>query len=676
MKRKSLKLRLVRLIVLFSFIIISITASILSIVYTKGFDSEYTNAVASSAEFINSTIIDGDLIDSYAQEFKKGKSYDEVADEKYIAMQNYITKYSEKNSERIDETMLVYIVKYCDKGLMYVMDSYDKKNETIGQILPYGKDDMDFINNLDTYKKGTMRYSSGLGQMYSAGIPIYTTDGMVAGYLLCEYTTQHLNVYRTQIILLIVGSLVIVTLVSLLICLYIINKNIVRPINMLSSTVENFVSENDDVLDDIKISKLKITTNDEIETLYHSICTMESNIKNYVKNIKNVTAKQEHMNYELNTASKIQMAALPHKSSLLVDKQYYDLAVDLVPAKEVGGDFYDCFMINSHKIGLVIADVSGKSVPGALCMMNAKSIIKVSVMTGDSLEKSVSVINNMLCDGNETGMFVTAWIGVYDIETATLSFVNAGHNPPFILQNADGFKELDKRSGLFLGAIENVSYKEYSISLKKGDCVFLYTDGITESNNEDENMYGETRLKNVLNASAKLCSKDIIEKIKEDVSDFSKNTRQFDDMTMMCLKVSSTDNKDKFIARTATNSNLPDVFNFIEQNLKEKKLPTKFINEFSIISDELLNNIVSYSQANELSVKMHFESDRVIVTYCDNGIPFNPETMQSPDITIPLEQRKKGGLGIFIVHKLTSESHYEYLDGKNIYTAIKKIDLE
>ena len=205
-------------------------------------------------------------------------------------------------------------------------------------------------------------------------------------------------------------------------------------------------------------------------------------------------------------------------------------------AREVAGDFYDYFQIDEDKIGFVIGDVAGKGITAALIMVKAMTLIQDYAKHYDDLSEVFYEVNNLLCEGNVENLFVTCWLGKLNMTTGELIFVNAGHNPPLFKHN-DEFEYLQTDPDLVLAAMEDMPYTLHKIQLNKGDAIFLYTDGVTEANNDYSGFYGEDRLKGMLNKHKNEPLKDIIDKIEKDIGDFCDNQEQFDDTTMLIIRL-------------------------------------------------------------------------------------------------------------------------------------------
>ncbi len=250
-----------------------------------------------------------------------------------------------------------------------------------------------------------------------------------------------------------------------------------------------------------------------------------------------LVAEQERIKSELAIATKIQVGCLENDFSSFNELKDVYITADMRPAKEVGGDFYDVFMIDDTHLCFAIADVSGKGVPAALFMSMAKIHIKNYASLGLPLDEVAFRVNNQLCYKNEEGMFVTAFICVLDLDTNEMKFINAGHNPPFLMKNGEVFSMLKPKANLVFGMMEDVPYQEQSLLLEKGDVIYLYTDGVTEALNADNELFGEERLLKALNAYRDEidATNTFMKHIYEEVDTFANGVSQADDITMVCL---------------------------------------------------------------------------------------------------------------------------------------------
>lgn len=315
-------------------------------------------------------------------------------------------------------------------------------------------------------------------------------------------------------------------------------KKISRPVENLARVAHSYYGEHSGEEDRQKLldaCREYSGDNTEVGDLARSYISMVEDIGGYVTNLQKVTAEKERINAELSLASSIQAHMLPCIFPAFPDRDEFDVYASMTPAKEVGGDFYDFFMVDDSHMAVVMADVSGKGVPAALFMVIAKTLIKNYAQSGIKPEEVFTTVNRLLCDGNKAGLFVTAWLGVLELTTGKLTYVNAGHNPPLIKQNGGEFTYLKSRAGFVLAGMETIKYRQNEITIAPGDRLFLYTDGVTEATNSSIELYGEERLSAFMNSHSGENAEEILHDLKADIYAFQGEAPQFDDITMLML---------------------------------------------------------------------------------------------------------------------------------------------
>lgn len=276
----------------------------------------------------------------------------------------------------------------------------------------------------------------------------------------------------------------------------------------------------------------------EAGTLANAFGEMAVNIERYVENITAVTAENERIGAELNVATQIQADMLPNIFPTFSGREEFDIFASMDPAKEVGGDFYDFFFTDENHLALVIADVSGKGVPAALFMVIAKTLIKNQALTGQSPKDILRTVNNQLSENNKAEMFVTVWLGILDIRTGILTAANAGHEYPVICKAGGQYELYKQKHGLAVAVMENSRYNEYEVQINKGDTLFVYTDGVAEATDSHNELYGTTRLVDALNCNLNASCEETVKKVREDIDSFVGEAEQFDDITMLCFRLS------------------------------------------------------------------------------------------------------------------------------------------
>ncbi len=330
------------------------------------------------------------------------------------------------------------------------------------------------------------------------------------------------------------ANFIIVFLIPLIIYMLFLERQMINPIKQLSKYLSNDIDTYDDV-ERLENNLNSITVKNEIKSLSESLIDMEKNLVDYGEELIEVTSEKERYETELKLAHDIQTSMIPTDFENFNENKGFDIWGSMEAAREVGGDFYDYFQINEDNIGFVIGDVSGKGVTAALIMVKAMTLIQDYAKQYKDLSKVFYEVNNELCKGNAEGLFVTCWFGRLNTKTGEVTYINAGHNPPLIKRES-GFEYLNSEPDLVLAAMEDMPYEEHAIQLGHSDMIYLYTDGVTEANDNYKGFYGEERLKNILNNHKNDDLNIIVDSIKKDIDDFCNNQEHFDDTTMFILR--------------------------------------------------------------------------------------------------------------------------------------------
>ena len=368
--------------------------------------------------------------------------------------------------------------------------------------------------------------------------------------------------------------------------------------------------------------------------------------------------EDERREKDMRMAKSIQSNVLPTMFPPYPDMaDRVDIFAGMRTAKEVGGDFYDFYFAGRGKLAIVIADVSGKGVPAAMFMMRAKTTLQALLKGGGDIAEIVAETNNRLCQGNEANMFVTAWVGVVDLANGKVEYVNAGHNPP-VVRHVDGsFTYLRDKHGPPLAAMDGIPYKKGFIDLSLGEGIFLYTDGVTESTNPALELYGEDRLLAAFQSATEVrSSKQLCNDLLADVDRFASGAEQADDITMLAFKLNG-------IQRTfdASQEGLLEAQSLLEEFGDNPKA--------AVIQDEIISNIVRCSGAHTFTVKLIRNGNDLTMVFIDAGKAFDPLTEAPvPDVTASADKRGIGGLGIYMVKKMSKATSYARIKDQNVLT--------
>ena len=456
-----------------------------------------------------------------------------------------------------------------------------------------------------------------------------------------------------------------------------LNWALITPVRRITDEAFRFAGENCPA--QVKLVD-QIHNRDEIGQLAASIDRMEEQVGEYIDNLTTITAEKQRITTELTLARRIQEAMLPHQFPPFPERKEFELYASMTPAKAVGGDFYDFFLIDEDHLGLVMADVSGKGIPAALFMMICKTILQSCAMLGQSPAEILTKTNEALCSNNQVDMFVTVWTGILEISTGLLRAANAGHEYPALRRAGGNFELYKRKHGLAVAAMGGVSYREYELQLFPGDALFVYTDGVPEAIDAREQAFGTERLLHALNLDPAAGPEELLRNVRREMDAFVKDAEPFDDITMLGFVYHGTEEQTmpKTITMEASLSNLERALAFVDETLEQMDCPMKQQMQVDLALEEAFVNVANYAYGGEpgpvsLSVLAEGETGELTITLMDRGTPFDPLGREEPDLSLPAEEREIGGLGIFMVKKSMDEVRYAYEDGQNILTMVKHI---
>ena len=451
-------------------------------------------------------------------------------------------------------------------------------------------------------------------------------------------------------------------------------KKFVIPTRMLSEEAKRFSQEN--TIGDFRMLLDNQVVGDiqEIRELAESVERMEKDTLWYMENLREATANQERISTELSLAARIQSSKLPRHFPPFPERYEFDIFANMTPAKEVGGDFYDFYMLDDDRLAIVMADVSGKGIPAALFMMATQILIKSAAKRGSSPADVLMKVNGDICKTNFDEMFVTVWLGFLSPSTGELIYANAGHEYPAV-KHADGEFELVKdRHGFVLGGLSNAVYRDCFLKLDKGDTLFLYTDGVTEATSAANELFGTERILKALNKDTDASVQEMLGNVRNSANEFVGEAEQFDDMTMLCLKMVDSNRERCLALEGVTIKDMETVLKFLDTVSEEWGLPPKLAYYLQIMADEVFSNIAYYSGSDNAVVKLRrIGTSGVELVMVDNGKAYDPTAIPDPDVTLSAEKRKIGGLGMYMVRKMSDEVFYKREYDRNILVMRKML---
>ncbi len=439
-----------------------------------------------------------------------------------------------------DETnRMIYLVDADEEETFCWPGTWDVYGDRVINALLRGGRHNTLVSRFDSgdVPQATFTYTKRYGLRYTGGATLFKTGDYTVMVCLDE-TLNH--IFRLSMIFLVEYNILLflVTLIAGLIAVYLIRRSMVNPINRLADAARRYTEDREKVesVASDHFGALQIQSGDEIEELNLTMSDMEQSLVKYVENLTRVTAEKERISTELDLASRIQRDMLPGTFPAFPERTEFDLYASMTPAKEVGGDFYDYFLIDEDHLALMIADVAGKGVPAALFMMMSKIMLDNRIMDKSSPAQALQQCNEMILRHNSEKMFVTVWAGVLEISTGKIAAANAGHEYPVII-HPDGQPELIKdKHGFVLGGMKGMKYTEYEMQLQPGSKLFVYTDGLPEATSAEEGLFGTDRMLAAVGTAGGGSPRQVLDNITAAVNEFVGDDEQFDDLTMLCVE--------------------------------------------------------------------------------------------------------------------------------------------
>lgn len=476
---------------------------------------------------------------------------------------------------------------------------------------------------------------------------------------------QEHTLLTRRINIVIVSCLIIMLVFSI----WLIRRN-VKPLTDLAKAAEKIAGG------DFDATTPEMDRSDEMGQLSKSFANMQRSLNNHIEELKNHTAQEARINGELQAAHEIQQSIIRKN---LPEHDGIDVCAILRPAKEIGGDLYD-YMTVGNKLYFVIADVSGKGVPAALVMAITMGMFRSLAHNGLSPQQIVSGINDTIAENNESNMFVTMFVGTISLNNGSLTYCNAGHNPPYMISD-NGATALPVERNMAIGIMSGLNFKEQECECIKGKTLFTYTDGVTEAEDHNCNLFGEQRLADTLALTAGMTASDTVDRVCEAVATHVNEAPQSDDLTILCIKLhdgcSNCTTESRHLHITNNVAELHKLKDFVDDTCRRANADSGTCEILNLAMEEAVSNVVLYAYrkgvTGDIDISAEIKDNNVEFTITDSGEEFDPTEKEDADVSLPLEERPVGGLGIFIMKKTMDDVAYTRNNDQNVLRLRKHI---
>ena len=388
-------------------------------------------------------------------------------------------------------------------------------------------------------ENGTLEgHADAYGYMLNGYRVVFDSEGKPVGLICVEIDISRINVGLNRYLRIVLLIAVVFTAIVVFLYLYNTERYLIGPIVKIAERSNAFVTkmQSNAEPEELVFEEVPVRSKGELKELSDNVKSLADGVSTYMTNLKTMTAEKERIGAELELATRIQYAMLPHSFPAFPDRQEFDIFASMDPAKEVGGDFYDFFLVDDDHLCMLMADVSGKGIPAALFMMASKIILQSCAMLGQSPAEILTKTNQAILSNNQEQMFITVWVGILELSTGKLIAANAGHEYP-VLKQPDGRFELFKdKHGFVIGGMDGMKYREYELQLTPGAKLFLYTDGVPEATDKSGTLFGAARMIDALNREPDADTKRILQNVRAAVDEFTEDAEQFDDLTMLCME--------------------------------------------------------------------------------------------------------------------------------------------
>ncbi|MBO7662737.1 MAG: SpoIIE family protein phosphatase [Clostridia bacterium] len=683
MKQRSVSVRINLLILV---LVIVICVGLVTAAYwnnSRQIDDTYKSRTSQTSSTVAS-LLDSDQIMEIlnvlqSEEYQTLRAEADAADdsariEQYLAERGILdlvrdTQNKLSSLRDLQEAKYIYLIRVMDENGITFCDP----DEPLTQLGIISKNAGEFGGGVANQHIPPTVSRTDFGWLCSAYDPVKDRDGHPVCLVGVDIDMTDVMNARHSFLWFMLGFSVVMGVLAVALGIWQMKNTIVKPLKMLSTATDEFADLEDYTRE--KIIDLPIRTQDEIGDLYRKTRTMQTKLLDYMENLAQVTMEKEHISTELNVANRIQADMLPRIFPAFPERSDFTIYASMDPAKEVGGDLYDFFLVDEDHLAMVVADVSGKGVPAALFMVIAKTLIKNRGQMGDTPSEILRNVNNQLCEGNDEEFFVTVWMGILELSTGKGWAVNAGHEHPVIRRNNGLFELVVYRHSPAVAVMPGINFRQHEFQLNPGDTLFVYTDGVPEATNAQGELYGNERMLRALNKKPDAESLELMRTLRSDIDAFVGDAPQFDDITMLMLQYMGPQNRDELKVE-ARRENFAQVLSFLDERLERCGCPMKAQTQLDIAVEEIFVNVASYAYADhpgDVLIRLRDTDDPkgISITFMDQGAPFDPLIRPDPDVTLSAQERSIGGLGIYLVKKSMDDVRYSYENNCNILTLTK-----
>lgn len=533
-KKKSLITKSITRLILLGVVILASISVVTGLQFYSIMESEYKE---SGNSFIQ--VLSSEIDANYVKEVTAAENKEQYINLSWRSIDSYLQEDVAYDKKYLSIRVIVPDSGDSKKALCLWSESVfdDMKTQPMTEYSLSPKEQLGIVqnNSIEASKNSNELYVNIVKDKLTGTIikPIIDNESNIIAYVELDLD---LTVIQRSLILLVSAIalfIICILILALEVYFYFSKREVMEPILQLTKATSNVV---DQLKNDEELKPLKIRTNDEIEDLAHSFEDMEKNLRKYIKENDEITTERERIKTELNLAANIQSDMLIKYFPPFPNRKDFNIYASMNPAKEVGGDFYDFFLIDESHLALVIADVSGKGIPASLFMMRSMLMIESLTTQTRSPAQILGTLNSMISENNASKMFVTVWLAILDLQTGKLIAANAGHEYPIIKKPGEKFELYKDKHCFIVGGKKKMTYKEYEMDLEPGTVIFVYTDGVPEAKNAENKMYGLDATVDALNKEVDADVETLVKNVQDSVSDFVKDAEQFDDLTALCIE--------------------------------------------------------------------------------------------------------------------------------------------